>query len=80
MTETGHSARGHGRSTHQGEHGHRRGLGRDGITVMVNHERALRAREISRPGEAARSEAAGELSELLARAQGRRGAGRRRRD
>ncbi|WP_316667416.1 hypothetical protein [uncultured Propionibacterium sp.] len=50
--------------------GRRRGLGRDGITVMVDHERALRAREISRPGEALRRRAAAELPDLLARARG----------
>ncbi|MBE6477234.1 MAG: hypothetical protein E7Z97_04060 [Propionibacteriaceae bacterium] len=68
-----------GHDSHRGDRpggGRRRGLGRDGITVMVNHDRALRAREISRPGETIRTRAAGELPALLARATGRRGSGR----
>lgn len=76
MAESGRTTHDPGRSGRHGGHRERKGLGRDGITVMVNHDRALRAREISRPGEAVRDQAAGELPDLLARVRGRRGAAR----
>ncbi len=49
-----------------------RRLGRDGITVMVNHNRALRAREVSQPTAADRAKAVDALESLLARLAGRR--------
>lgn len=47
-------------------------LGRDGITVMVNHDRALRAREISQPTQSDRDRAQEALPALLDRLAGRR--------
>ena len=49
-----------------------RSLGRDGITVMVNHDRALRAREIAQPTKADRQRADAALPALLDQLAGRR--------
>lgn len=54
------------------DRGKARPLGRDGITIMVNHDRALRAREISQPTAADREQAAEALPALLNRLNGRR--------
>lgn len=47
-------------------------LGRDGISIMVNHDRALRAREVSQPSEADQQQAREALPSLLDRLAGRR--------
>lgn len=47
-------------------------LGRDGITVMVNHDRALRAREQPRPSADEMAKADATLASLLARVLGKR--------
>ena len=49
-----------------------RSLGRDGITVMVNHDRALRAREVEQPTKADRQRADAALPALLDQLAGRR--------
>lgn len=49
-----------------------RSLGRDGITVMVNHDRALRAREVAQPTKADRERADAALPALLDQLAGRR--------
>ncbi len=46
-------------------------MGRDGITIMVNHDRAMRAREVSQPTEADRRRAKDALPSLLPRLNGR---------
>ncbi len=47
-------------------------FGHDGITAMVNRDRAIRAREANDPSSQDRQEAEKILDILLARAQGRR--------
>ncbi|WP_420174837.1 hypothetical protein [Luteococcus sp. OSA5] len=49
-----------------------REFGRDGTTGLVTHDRALRAREASRPTQGDRAEAREVVEKLLARATGRR--------
>ncbi|MGB3954338.1 MAG: hypothetical protein WBL05_03485 [Brooklawnia sp.] len=49
-----------------------RQLGRDGITVMVNHDRALRAREVALPTQADKDRAEALLPAMLDRVNGRR--------
>lgn len=55
----------------RGEPG-RREFGRDGISGLVNADRAVRAREVSRPGEQDRLQAELVLDSLLRRVSGRR--------
>lgn len=54
------------------QQGFRREFGRDGTTGLVTPERAVRAREVSRPGPADKLAAAKVVQQLVARAQGRR--------
>jgi hypothetical protein len=67
----------HGGGTHPGHHheardGWPRDFGRDGASGLVTLDRALRARDVSRP-DAEDERVAGEvLAELLARVDGRR--------
>ena len=66
----------HGGGTHSGQHegrdGWPRDFGRDGASGLVTLDRALRARDVSRP-DAEDERVAGEvLAELLARVDGRR--------
>lgn len=49
-----------------------REFGRDGISGMVTRDRAIRAREVSRPSPAQRAAAEEAVGRLIARAQGRR--------
>ncbi len=49
-----------------------REFGRDGISGMVNADRAVRAREVSRPAPSDRQAAELVLDSLLRRASGRR--------
>jgi hypothetical protein len=49
-----------------------RDFGRDGVSGLVNLDRALRARDVSRPDGDDEREAAEVLQELLARVDGRR--------
>ena len=49
-----------------------REFGRDGVSGMVSRDRAIRAREVSQPTQAAKAHAEQVLQRLLARAQGRR--------
>lgn len=55
-----------------GREGQRREFGRDGISGMVTRDRAVRAREVSRPDEGDVLRAKQVLPSLLARASGRR--------
>jgi len=48
------------------------GFGRDGLSGLVNPSRAVRARDVSRPGPEDRAAAEAALPRLLARAAGRR--------
>lgn len=48
------------------------GFGRDGISGLVTTERAMRARDVSRPTEQDRSEAVAALDDLLKRCSGQR--------
>lgn len=50
----------------------RRDFGNDGISGIVSNDRALRAREISRPTEQQLTDAQGVRDSLLARLQDRR--------
>ena len=50
----------------------KREFGRDGITGLVGWDRALRAREVSRPSESDLAQAERVVDDVLARAQGRR--------
>ncbi|MBO1030322.1 hypothetical protein IPV09_03100 [Tessaracoccus sp. SD287] len=50
----------------------KREFGRDGITGLVGWDRALRAREVSRPNASDLAQAERVVADLLARAQGRR--------
>ncbi|GAA1392668.1 hypothetical protein [Luteococcus peritonei] len=52
--------------------GQRREFGRDGISGLVDADRAVRAREVSRPREQDRVQASLVLDSLLRRATGRR--------
>ncbi|MGA4669549.1 hypothetical protein ACPCG0_07090 [Propionibacteriaceae bacterium Y1923] len=52
--------------------GDKREFGRDGISGLVDRDRALRAREVSRPTPEDVSRAERVVDDLLARAQGRR--------
>ncbi|MGA4508422.1 hypothetical protein ACQB6R_09985 [Propionibacteriaceae bacterium G1746] len=54
------------------EAGDRREFGRDGITGLVEGDRALRAREVSRPTTADLAAAELVVDDLVARARGRR--------
>ena len=56
-----------------------RDFGRDGVSGLVTLDRAMRARDVSRPDEEDEREALAAIDELLARVDGRRavGAGRR---
>lgn len=58
-----------GERTHQGS---RREFGRDGTTGLVSPDRAVRAREVSRPGPDEKRAAQDVVRQLVARAQGRR--------
>lgn len=49
-----------------------RDFGRDGVSGLVTIDRALRARDVSRPGEDEERLAHEVLASLLARAEGRR--------
>lgn len=49
-----------------------REFGRDGVTGMVNRDRALRAREVSRPEQSDLKAASDAVARLVARASGRR--------
>jgi hypothetical protein len=49
-----------------------RDFGRDGVSGLVNLDRALRARDVSRPDAEDEQEALEVLQELLARVDGRR--------
>lgn len=68
MTGTPKPATGGGPAAGRGP----REFGRDGISGLVTGDRAVRAREVSRPGPADELAAARVLDGLLARAQGRR--------
>ena len=59
-------------STRPDRPGEKREFGRDGITGLVGWDRALRAREVSRPGPADIAQAERVVDDLIARAQGRR--------
>lgn len=48
------------------------GFGRDGISGLVTSDRAIRAREVSRPTARDRADAEAALPHLLARLDGRR--------
>ncbi|WP_157683611.1 hypothetical protein [Microlunatus soli] len=48
-----------------------RDFGRDGISGLVSNDRALRARDVSRPGPAEEELAAQVVDSLIARAEGR---------
>ena len=69
----------HGGPPYSG-HGHDRGdlwprdFGRDGVSGLVTLDRAMRARDVSRPDEEDEREALAVLEELLARVDGRRAA------
>ena len=67
---------GHDEVAHPGDGAERprdmRDLGRDGITAMVTADRALRAREVSRPGVQQLRDADAALERLLTRARGQR--------
>jgi hypothetical protein len=54
-----------------------RDFGRDGVSGLVTPDRAMRARDVSRPDAADDEFAAGVLADLLARVDGRRSGGRR---
>jgi hypothetical protein len=49
-----------------------RDFGRDGVSGLVTPDRALRARDVSRPDSEDEEFAAGVLADLLARVDGRR--------
>jgi hypothetical protein len=49
-----------------------RDFGRDGVSGLVTDERAMRARDVSRPDEDDEQFAADVLADLLARVDGRR--------
>jgi len=67
----------HGGAPYSG-HGHDRGdlwprdFGRDGVSGLVTLDRAMRARDVSRPDDEDEREALAVLDELLARVDGRR--------
>lgn len=63
---------GNDRGAERGRGGHQQEFGRDGITGLVDQDRALRAREVSRPDEAQKTEARTVAEQLAARAAGRR--------
>lgn len=50
-------------------------FGRDGISGLLSTDRAVRAREVSRPGPADEAAAQAVLGKLLARVEGRRPGG-----
>lgn len=62
---------GNDRGVERGRGGHQREFGRDGTTGLVDQDRALRAREVSRPDEAQKAEARTVAEQLVARATGR---------
>ncbi|MDO4717131.1 MAG: hypothetical protein Q4B08_06140 [Propionibacteriaceae bacterium] len=49
-----------------------REFGRDGVSGMVSRDRAIRAREVSKPSPTDFSAAHNTIDQLIARAQGRR--------
>ncbi|MBA8796088.1 hypothetical protein FHX74_003729 [Friedmanniella endophytica] len=49
-----------------------RDFGRDGVSGLVDHDRAMRARDVSRPSAADEDAAAAVIDDLIARASGRR--------
>ncbi|MDO4783966.1 MAG: hypothetical protein Q3997_02610 [Propionibacteriaceae bacterium] len=49
-----------------------REFGRDGVSGMVSRDRAIRAREVSKPSAADVTAAQRTINQLIARAQGRR--------
>lgn len=49
-----------------------REFGRDGVSGMVSRDRAIRAREVSKPSPTDLSKAHKTIDQLIARAQGRR--------
>lgn len=53
-----------------------REFGRDGVSGLVNLDRAMRARDVSRPSEQDVIEAQNVVEQLMARADGRTGRGR----
>lgn len=53
-----------------------REFGRDGVSGLVTLDRALRARDVSRPSEQDFLDAQNVVEQLLARANGRTGRGR----
>jgi hypothetical protein len=57
---------------HEGRDGWPRDFGRDGASGLVTLDRALRAREVSRPDAEDEQMATEVLAELLARVDGRR--------
>jgi hypothetical protein len=56
-----------------------RDFGRDGVSGLVTLDRAMRARDVSRPHSEEEAAAAEVLADLLARVDGRRSSGRPRR-
>jgi hypothetical protein len=66
----------HGGGAHPGQHEWRdawpRDFGRDGVSGLVTLDRALRARDVSRPGAEDERLALDVLADLLARVDGRR--------
>ncbi|MCW2810668.1 MAG: hypothetical protein JWP61_1126 [Friedmanniella sp.] len=65
-------------SHHGGQHGEGRDLwprefGRDGVSGLVSADRAMRARDVSRPGPEDEAMAEQVVAGLLARIDGRRG-------
>lgn len=67
-----HGGGAHPGSHHEGRDGWPRDFGRDGVSGLVTLDRALRARDVSRP-DADDERVAGEvLADLLARVDGRR--------
>ncbi len=59
-------------ATHNGRAGAPREFGRDGVSGIVTRDRAMRAREVSRPSQEDLDAAAEALPTLLARTQQRR--------
>ena len=76
---TGAPGGGAGGQGHPGGHGSEsrdlwpRDFGRDGVSGLVTLDRAMRARDVSRPRPQDEQEAAKVIESLLARAEGRRG-------
>jgi hypothetical protein len=66
------SAGSSGGQSHEGRDGWPRDFGRDGVSGLVTLDRALRARDVSRPDAEDEQMALGVLADLLARVDGRR--------